>query len=149
MTLSWPLRLNPFSAPNNRQDQGATFTKFCSSITLINYWTEEIINNKKFPSNTTSLLWLEWQHVSTLLGHHQAFTIRLLNTELFILVFVNNVWDPKDARSFIIGWFIVKTWWWPSRVETCCHSNHNKLVVFDRIFLLLIISNDNTSGWFP
>jgi len=75
--------------------------------------------------------------------------IGLLNTELFILVIVNIVWDPKNVSSFVSGWFIVKAWWLPSRVETCCHSNHNKLVAFDGNFGLLIFSSENTSGWLP
>ena len=75
--------------------------------------------------------------------------IRLLNVELFLLVIVKIGWDPKNVRSSIIGWFIVKAWRWPSRFETCCQYNHNKLVVFDGNILLLIISSENTSGWLP
>jgi len=75
--------------------------------------------------------------------------IRLLNSELCILVIVNILRDPKNVNSFIIGWFIVKAWWWPSKVETCCDSNHNKLVDFDGKFLILIIFSENTSGWLP
>ena len=40
-----------------------------------------------------------------------AFTLwlmRLMNVELFILVIVSIVWDPKNVLSFIIGWFVVK-----------------------------------------
>ena len=33
--------------------------------------------------------------------------------------------------NFTVSWFIVKSWWWPNRVETCCHSNYNELVVCD------------------
>jgi len=33
--------------------------------------------------------------------------IKLLNTELSILVIVNIVWDPKNVCSFIFDWFIV------------------------------------------
>jgi hypothetical protein len=35
-----------------------------------------IIKIRTFPSNTTSLLYIiDWLHVSTLWGHHQAFTM--------------------------------------------------------------------------
>jgi len=26
-----------------------------------------------------------------------------------------------------INWFIMKAWWWPRRVETCCKTNNNDL----------------------
>ena len=96
-----------------------------------------IINNNKCPSNTTGLLWLEWQHVSILLGHHQAFTVNQLIIKLRTFLWSQPMFTI--VHSFISSWLIVKAWWWPSRIETCCHSNHNKPVVFDGNLLLLII----------
>jgi len=78
-------------------------------------------------------------------GSSSGLHNNVLNTKLFILVVVNIVWDPTNVRSFIIVWYIMKA----SRVETCYHSNRNKLVVFDVHFLLLTISSENTSEWLP
>jgi hypothetical protein len=50
-------------------------------------------------------------------------------------------WTNSLIFNFLISWFIVKAWWWASRVETCCHSNHNKLVVFDGNFLILLVNS--------
>ena len=44
------------------------FRKILRKLILQNKW-------RKFPSNTTGLLRMEWQHVSNLLGHIQAFTM--------------------------------------------------------------------------
>jgi len=40
------------------------------------------ICNKIFRKTELVLLWLEWQHVSTLLSHHQAFVMNQLATRL-------------------------------------------------------------------
>jgi len=54
------------------------------------------------------------------------------------VLLANIVWDPKNISSFTVKWFIVNAWWWPNRVETCCHPNHNKLVVSDEKFIINI-----------
>jgi len=57
------------------------------------------------------------------------------------------VWDPKNVRSFLTQWFIVKAWWLPHRVETCSQFIiNNKIFVFDGKFLIFIIPI-NTSRW--
>ena len=63
-----------------------------------------------------------------------------LPTFLFI------IWDPKNARSFLVSWFLVKAWWWPTSVKTFCHCNYNKPVVFDGDCIILLVPGD-TSGW--
>ena len=107
------------------------------------------IKIKTFPSNTTSLLYIiDWLHVSTLWGHHQAFTmnhfVKRLRTFLgsqkctqpFKKWFIAKAcWcphrveacsqfsayilgDPKNVRNLLTEWFIVKAWCWPHTVET-------------------------------
>jgi hypothetical protein len=48
----------------------------------------------------------------------------------------------QNVRSFLNSLFIVKTWWWPNRVETCSHFNHNKTSCVWRNLLLLSVHTD-------
>jgi hypothetical protein len=51
-----------------------------------------IIEIRQYPSNTTNLLLLEWQHVSTLQGHHQTFI-----TNRLMLKSCVHFWDPQQC----------------------------------------------------
>jgi len=54
------------------------------------------INDKIFLQIQTGLLWLEWQHVSTQLGHHQAFTMNQLTVKLHTFLGSQTVFTSND-----------------------------------------------------
>jgi len=44
--------------------------------------------------------------------------------ELFVFIFCKHCLGSQEyTQLFNISWFIMKAWWWPRRVETCCQSN--------------------------
>jgi len=45
-----------------------------------------------------------------------------MDKNLFVVIICKHYWDPKNARRFLIDWFILQAWWWPYRVETCSHA---------------------------
>jgi len=47
---------------------------------------------RQYPSNTNFYLLLEWQHVSTLQGNHQAFIMNQLMLKSCV-----HSWDPKQS----------------------------------------------------
>ena len=56
----------------------------------------------KFPSNITILLQLEGQHVSTLLGHLQAFTVNQLNIKLPTFLGSQTVFTSDNYKQFSV-----------------------------------------------
>jgi len=87
----------------------------------------ELVNSKKFKWNITSLLWLEWQTCFDPTWSSSGLHYELINYKTaHILGIPNNVHNNK-YKQFSVENLIVKAWWWPSIVETCCHSNQNEL----------------------
>jgi hypothetical protein len=68
---------------------------------VTSYTHKNLIKIRKFQSNTTSLLYvIDWLHVLTLWGYHQAFTMNH-----FVKKNCVHPWDPKQCLQMLTTCF--------------------------------------------
>ena len=96
---------------------------------------QDLIKIRKYPSNTTSFIMIR---VATCFD-----PIKYQTQNCLYLLRVNIVWDPKNVRSFLANWFIVKA---DDDDDDPIGSKHVatliiiKLVMLDGYFLIFISS---------